>query len=102
MAVLTQAGTNLFTRPPEEHFHAFEAMQEDARAQKGRCETHEAKDTTILSEEDGDYVHFGEHTLRLNPYAPAQLAAMAKVLNRPFPAGSATRSPWWTGPASAA
>ena len=79
MVLLTEASRNLFTRPPEEHYPSFEAVQADASAQRDRCTEHDAKDTTILFSEDGESVHFGEHTLRLTPYALAQLAAMAKV-----------------------
>ena len=79
MVMLTEASTNLFTRPPEEHFPSFEAIQRDASAQRDRCTELDAKDTSILFSESGDELHFGEHTLRLTPYALAQLAAMAKV-----------------------
>ena len=79
MVTLTEASTSLITRPPEEHYPSFEAIQSDASAQRDRCTEVDAKDTSILFSESGDEIHFGEHTLRLTPYALAQLAAMAKV-----------------------
>ena len=79
MVLLTEASRNLFTRPPEEHYPSFEAIQADASAQRDRCTEHDAKDTTILFSENGQSVHFGDLTFDLTPYALAQLAAMAKV-----------------------
>ena len=47
MVMLTEASTNLFTRPPEEHYPSFEALKTDATAQRDRCTEHDAKDTSI-------------------------------------------------------
>ena len=79
MVLLTEASRNLFTRPPEEHYPSFEALQTDASAQRDRCTEHDAKDTSILFSENGESLHFGDLTFDLTPYALAQLAAMAKV-----------------------
>lgn len=79
MTTLTAASTQLFTRPPEEHFESFSAIHADASAQRDRCAEHDSKDTNIWFSENGDELHFGNLALPLTPYAFAQLAAMAKV-----------------------
>ena len=79
MVTLRDASTNLFTRPPEEHFDSFPALLSDASDQRRRCTEVDAKDTHILFAQDGESVHFGDATLRLTPYGLGQLASMAKV-----------------------
>ena len=79
MTVMTLAQRELFSRAPEDHFESFEALRDDAGAQKRRCSTLDAKDDRILFSEDGMTVHFGDAALRMTHYSLAQLAAMAKV-----------------------
>jgi hypothetical protein len=79
MTVLRLAKDQLFSRPPEDHFEDFGSLSATARDQKRRCATVDAKDTTVLFLPDGDSVQFGDAALRLNHYALAQLASMARV-----------------------
>lgn len=79
MTLIREASENLFTRPAEEHFASFEAIQSAAVAQRQRCREHDARDVDILFAEDGMSVHFGDRTLALTNYSLGQLASMAQI-----------------------
>lgn len=79
MAVLDIAQRELFSRPPEEHFPDFPTLRAAAHEQKRRCETLDARDTTVYLQDDGTTVAFGGARLRLTHYSLAQIAAMARV-----------------------
>lgn len=79
MSALNIAQRELFSRPPEEHYASFESVRGDALAQKQRCSTLDARDTSVLFLPDGETVGFGDATLRLTHYSLAQLASMARV-----------------------
>lgn len=79
MTVLDIAQRELFTRPPEDHFPDFPTLRTAAFEQKRRCETLDARDTTIYLQDDGATVAFGSTRLRLTHYSLAQIAAMARV-----------------------
>ncbi len=79
MTTLEIAQRELFSRPPEEHFPDFPTLRTAAYEQKRRCETLDARDTTIYVQDDGATVAFGSARLKLTHYSLAQIAAMARV-----------------------
>lgn len=79
MTTLAIAKRELFSRPPEEHLPDLPTLRTAALEQKQRCVTIDARDTAMQFLPDGETLRFGEHTVRLNHYALAQLAGMARV-----------------------
>lgn len=81
MTLLTQASHQLFTRPGEEHFESFPAIQAAARDQRARCNTFDAREEEIrlIHQDEKIRLRFGDVIVDPHHYLLTQLAQQASV-----------------------